>query len=275
LLDETGLVLTSHYPLASAKKLEIHLEDGRMFPAEKLGSDLSRDIILLRVLHSGEKFPFLSFTPSSSLTQGQFVAVLGKSQSARSTSISIGILSGKERGDGEDLQIDCRVNMGNTGGPLINLNGDVLGIVSRVAPVPVFPSGMNSGVAFAIPGEVILKILPELKAGKNLYSSPPPSLGVLLERSSLLKGKGLEVKDVIEGTPAFRAGIQKGDFLLTFQGEDIYTYYQFLLMLKSIKKSTKINIEILRQGRKITVSVHIPVLPTILVLPSHQDSKGK
>lgn len=267
IIDPDGFVLTSHYNIFQGKSLKVFLADGRSFEAKSLGVDLGRDIALLKIIHQGHSFPSVSLASPGHVPQsGHFVCLLGRARRLGQVSLSMGIISGLHRLEGDFLQTDCKANYGNAGGPLVNIHGDVLGIITRVSHHRASsPMGQNSGVAFAVPLSVIQKILPDLKRGQMFYLSPPPSLGAVLGRSSPAEGPGLKVKEVLAGTPAFKAGLREGDFILALQGKEIHTYSQLLLILKSIKKSGKVPVQVLRGKREITLQIPLVVLPQKLI----------
>jgi serine protease Do len=211
-LTADGWIVTSTFNLGkSPKHIKVKLHDGRELPGTLAGKDLSRGIALIKV--PADKLPVPEFADPAAARVGQWTLALGRTFGGKHPSIQYGILSAKERIMGRALQTDAALSPANYGGPLIDIQGRVLGVC-----VPLSPEGeaveiglYDSGIGFAIPAADILRNLDRLKKGEVLY---PGFLGILFEEAV----GGVQVREVVKETPAAAAGLQKGD-LITKVGE--------------------------------------------------------
>jgi S1-C subfamily serine protease len=221
-----GLALTNHHVVASATAVEALFHDGRNAPAEILGSDPATDLALLRVADAGE--PPLALADSNALRVGDFALAVGCPHGL-AHSVTAGILSGLGRalpGPGgqtiEDvIQTDAPLNPGNSGGPLLDAAGGVIGIATAILP-------MAQGLCFAVPSSTANVVLPELRQfGKVVRGW----LGVavhgvelalpIARRLGLPSPRALAVAAVTAGSPAAHGGVQAGDLLLAIDDRPI------------------------------------------------------
>jgi len=229
IISADGYALTNFHVTGPAEELRVGLPGGRIYKAERRGIDPTGDIAVLKI-ESDQELPFATLGDSRTLRVGQWVVAVGNpfllATDFRPT-VSFGVISGLHRflpGAGVQLiyadaiQIDAALNPGNSGGPLFNDQGQLIGINGRITIRQVEGMRMNKinmGVGFAIPVHAILPFLDQLKAGQNVDRG---SLG--LGRTEI-KDDGLEILSVIPDSPADLFGLRAGDLLLSVDGRPV------------------------------------------------------
>jgi serine protease Do len=225
IVDPSGLIVTNNHVIADADEVHVKLQDDTDLKAEIVGKDPKTDLALLRV-KSEKPLPFVTFGESDAIRVGDWVLAIGNPFGLGGT-VTAGILSAHHRdinaGPYDDfLQTDASINKGNSGGPMFNMNGEVIGINTAIYS----PTGGSIGIGFAIPSSLAKPVIDQLKA----YGKPRRGwLGVriqgvtdeIAESLGLDKPKGALVASVSEKGPAQVAGIQPGDVILTFDGKDV------------------------------------------------------
>jgi serine protease Do len=248
IIDPAGLVVTNNHVIADADEIHIKLHDDTDLKAEIVGKDPKTDLALLRV-KSDKPLPFVSFGDSDGIRVGDWVLAIGNPFGLGGT-VTAGILSAHHRdinaGPYDDfLQTDASINKGNSGGPMFNIKGEVIGINTAIYS----PTGGSIGIGFAIPSSLAKPVLDQLKA----YGKPRRGwLGVriqgvtdeIAESLGLDKPKGALVASVSEKGPAQVAGIQPGDVILTFDGKDVTDMRRLprLVAETPIEKSVKVTV---------------------------------
>jgi serine protease Do len=225
IVDPSGLVVTNHHVIDNADTVTVTLQDGTNFKAEIVGQDTKTDLALLRI-KSDKPLPSVKFGDSDKTRVGDWVLAIGN-PFGLGGSVTAGILSARARdinsGPYDDfLQTDASINRGNSGGPMFNMDGDVIGINTAIYS----PSGGSIGIGFAIPAGLAKPVIDQLRD----YGHPRRGwLGVniqnvndeIAESLGLDKPKGALIASVHEGGPAQVAGIQPGDVVLMFDGKPI------------------------------------------------------
>ncbi len=225
IIDPSGLVVTNHHVVENADKVTVTLQDGTNFKAEIVGQDTKMDLALLRI-KSNKPLPAVKFGDSDKTRVGDWVVAIGN-PFGLGGSVTAGILSARARdinsGPYDDfLQTDASINRGNSGGPMFNMDGEVIGINTAIYS----PSGGSIGIGFAIPSDLAKPVLEQIRD----YGHPRRGwLGVniqnvndeIAESLGLDKPKGALIASVHEGGPAQVAGIQPGDVVLMFDGKPI------------------------------------------------------
>jgi serine protease Do len=225
IVDPSGLVVTNNHVIADADEVHVKLQDDTDLKAEIVGKDPKTDLALLRV-KSEKPLPFVTFGESDGIRVGDWVLAIGNPFGLGGT-VTAGILSAHHRdinaGPYDDfLQTDASINKGNSGGPMFNMKGEVIGINTAIYS----PTGGSIGIGFAIPSSLAKPVIEQLKS----YGKPRRGwLGVriqgvtdeIAESLGLDKPKGALVASVSEKGPAQVAGIQPGDVILTFDGKDV------------------------------------------------------
>ncbi|PWF43135.1 DegQ family serine endoprotease [Massilia glaciei] len=222
IISRDGYVLTNAHVVAGADEVLVTLTDRREYKAKVLGTDERSDVALLKVAASG--LPYLAMGDPSKIRVGEWVIAIGSPFNLNNT-VTAGIISAKARDTGEYLpliQSDVAVNPGNSGGPLINMRGEVIGINSQIATM----SGAYNGISFAVPIDEVMRVADQIrKTGKVTRGRLGVQIGEVskevAESLGLGKVRGVEVSIVEAGGPAAKAGLQVGDIIVKFNGAAI------------------------------------------------------
>ncbi len=224
IIDEEGYVVTNHHVIEGADEIIVRMADRREYVAELIGSDEQSDIALLKIKADG--LPTLNFGESRDLQQGEWVMAIGSPFNYDQT-VTAGIVSAKGRANNRQqyvpfIQTDVAINQGNSGGPLLNMDGEVVGVNSWI----LTSGGGYIGLSFSIPSEVVKSTIAQLRENGSVERG---LLGVMVgpvtremaEAMDLDRPTGALVNDVSEGSAAERAGIQPGDIILTFDDQPV------------------------------------------------------
>jgi serine protease Do len=258
IVGKDGLVLTNAHVVRDADEVMVKLSDRREYKAKVLGSDPATDIAVLKI--NADNLPVVSLGNPNQLSVGDYVLAIG-SPFGFEQSATAGIVSAKGRslpGDGyvPFIQTDVAVNPGNSGGPLFDANGGVIGITSQIYS----KTGGYQGVAFAIPIDVALRVKDQIVAtGKVVHAR----LGVTVQEMSqklaesfkLSQPDGALVSDVTPGSPAAKAGIEPGDVILKYNSQAIKASGDLPTLVGMGKPGDKSTLEVWRAGKKIELSV--------------------
>ena len=246
-----GLILTNAHVVQGASEVTVKLTDRREFRAKVLGSDPTSDIAVLRI--DAKNLPVVNLGDPARTRVGDWVAAIG-SPFGFENSVSAGIVSAKGRSLPGDayvpfIQTDVAVNPGNSGGPLFNLAGEVIGINSQIYS----RSGGYQGLSFAIPIDVALKVKDQIVATGHASHA---RLGVsvqelnqaLADSFGLKRAEGALVSSVTPGSAAERAGLQPGDVIMKFAGKPIVAAAELSAMVGQAAPGDKAKLEVLRKG---------------------------
>jgi serine protease Do len=261
IISDDGYVLTNAHVVEGADEVTVTLTDRREFKAKVLGSDRRSDVALLKV--SATNLPYLRTGDSSKIRVGEWVIAIGSPFNLDNT-VTAGIISAKSRDTGEYLpliQSDVAVNPGNSGGPLINMRGEVIGINSQIATL----SGAYNGISFAVPIDEVMRVAEQLKKTGTVTRG---RLGVQIsevtrdvaESLGLGKARGAEVSMVEAGGPAEKGGIKVGDIILKFNGQAIETTRDLPRLVGATKVGARATVTVWRRGQQIEVPVTIVAL---------------
>lgn len=249
IITQDGYVLTNHHVVQGADEILVTLTDRREFKARLIGSDERTDVALLKV--EGAALPRLSFGDSQRLRVGEWVVAIGSPFGLDST-VTAGIVSAKGRETGEYLpfiQTDVAVNPGNSGGPLLNLRGEVVGINSMIYS----RTGGFMGISFAIPIDEVQRVYEQLRtAGRVIRGRMGVGIAEVskevAEALGLPKAAGALVRNVERGSPAERAGVEAGDIILRYEGKPIERSSDLPRLVGSTKPGTKAALGVWRKG---------------------------
>ena len=251
IMESDGYIITNHHVIEDADEIIVRLADRREFEAELIGSDPQSDIALLKI--DGEDLPTLKFGDSNALRAGEWVLAIG-SPFNFDQSVTAGIVSAKGRSNNSQqyvpfIQTDVAINRGNSGGPLINLDGEVVGINSWI----LSSSGGYIGLSFSIPIEIASSAVEQLrlhgKVSRGLLGvQVGPVTRELAEAMNLKRSAGALVNDVTDDSAAERAGIQPGDVILKFDGEVIETWGDLPPLVGSNPPGTEAKVLVSRNG---------------------------
>ncbi len=260
IINPDGLVLTNAHVVADSDEVIVKLVDQREFRAKVLGSDPTTDVAVLKIESKG--LPSVKLGDPSKTRVGDWVVAIGTPYGLDNT-VTSGIVSAKSRALPGDsvvpfIQTDAAVNPGNSGGPLFNMDGEVIGINSQIFS----RSGGFQGLAFAIPIDVALKVKDDIVThGKvshgRLGVTVQPVDQALAENFGLKSPQGALVSSVQKGSPAAKAGLEPGDVILKFNGTPINRSSDLPSMVASLRAGAAAKIEVWRDGktREITAQV--------------------
>lgn len=275
-IGKDGYLLTNHHVVEDASKVTITLNDRREIDATVVGSDARTDVALLKV--TGSNFPELRTGSVDDLRVGEPVLAIG-SPFGFDYSASAGIVSAKMRNMmGETsvpfIQTDVALNPGNSGGPLFNQRGEVVGVNSRIFS----GTGGYMGLSFSIPIDVAMDVTDQLKKNGKVTRS---YLGVMLqdidrnlaESYNLSKPEGSLVTQVAPNSPAARAGLQAGDVILKYNGTAISRTSELLNYLNRSVPKQKIDLDVLRDDKRRSISATLDTAPDETPAKSTEQSK--
>lgn len=258
IISDDGQIVTNHHVIEGAAQVRIKMADGTEFDATIIGSDPLTDIALLDI--DGEDLPTVSFGSSDELRVGEEVIAVGSPFGLGGT-VTSGIISAKSRninsGPFDDfIQTDAAINRGNSGGPLFNMDGEVVGVNTAIYS----PDGGSVGIGFSVPADLVTDIVADLKDDGEIERS---WLGVQIKPVSddvahvlgLTAGEGVMVEDVVADSPADAAGIERGDVILRFAGADIAELRDLTRGVAGEPAGSVAKIEVFRGGEQMTLDV--------------------
>ena len=258
-----GLVVTNNHVIDGADEITVILQDDTNLKAELVGTDQRTDLAVLRVKPSGGKrLPSLAWGDSDAMKVGDWVVAIGNPFGLGGT-VTQGIISARSRDIGGDsygdfLQTDAAINRGNSGGPLFNMNGDVIGINTAIFS----QSGGSVGIGFAIPSNLAKSVVAQIRSGGKVRRG---YLGVqiqsvtpdLAESLGIPGTHGVLVGVVNPDTPAGRAGVQPGDVILTFDGKEVHDSKALQRAVAETAIDKKVAVTLIRKQEKKTVQVAV------------------
>ena len=264
LVSADGSILTNHHVVDGADKITVTMSDNKTYDAKVVGSDKPSDLAVLKV--DGANLPFLTLGNSDSVRVGDIVLAIGNPLGIGQT-VTAGIISAKGRRTGlsdgsfEDfLQTDAPINRGNSGGALVNLNGELIGINSQILSGGA--GGGNIGIAFSIPSNMARSVMEQLiKDGKVRRGR----LGVgiqnvtedLAQALQLEQRGGVIVNDVRPGSAADKAGIKRNDLIIAINGEKIEDSNVLRNKVAGTQPGTEIKVTVLRDGKQIDLAASL------------------
>lgn len=278
IVSREGHILTNHHVVAGMDKIVVKLTDGRREPAQLIGSDEQTDIAVLKI-NAGDLEP-LSFGDSDGVRVGQMVFAIGNPFGLQET-VTQGIVSAKGRRAMRDsgvefIQTDVAVNQGNSGGPLVNLRGEIVGINSAIY------SNSNEGgwlgISFAIPANTARRTFESLlKTGRVVRGYLGVMMSSLTRESARALGMrdtaGVLITDIGAGSPAEAAGLRPGDVVRTFNGKPVADPLALLSRLAETEIGAEVQLGIVRGGQQFTLPAKIaeaPASPAIQRAPQRQ-----
>jgi Do/DeqQ family serine protease len=254
IVSPDGYIVTNNHVVEDADKVEVELNDNRKFTAKVVGTDEPSDVAVLKI--EGSNLPTVPFGDSDKVEVGDLVLAIGNPLGIGQT-VTMGIISAKSRqspGRGDKtyedfLQTDAAINRGNSGGALVNLRGELIGVPSQI----LSQSGGNIGIGFAIPTKMARNVMDQLIRNGKVRRG---QLGIFvrdvdsdLARQFGFKGaSGAFVEDIVKGAPADQAGVKPGDIVTEFQGQHIADGSQLRNAASQTAPGTTVKFKIWRDG---------------------------
>jgi serine protease Do len=257
IVSKEGHIITNNHVVAQVDEIEVQLSDGRTEKARLIGADSQMDLAVLKI--DNPSVQPLVLADSDSVQVGDFVLAIGNPFGFEET-VTDGIISYKGRSSdiGELLQTNAAINPGNSGGPLINLRGEVVGINTAI----ISTSGTSAGVGFAIPSNSVRTALESLlKQGRIIRGYLGVQMRVSQPGQPAPSGEGVVVDEVMPGSPAEDAHLQKGDVIRKFDGHDVRNFTELRKLVSQAELNKKVELEIVRAGKPMTVSTQIKEQP--------------
>ena len=263
IISQDGVVLTNAHVVDDAEEVTVRLNDKREFKAKILGTDKRTDIAVLKI--DAKDLPTAPVGDPDRLKVGEWVLAIGSPFGFDST-VTAGIVSAKGRSLPDEtyvpfIQTDVAVNPGNSGGPLFNLRGEVIGVNSQIYS----RSGGYMGISFAIPIDVAMKVAEQLRSKGKVSRG---RLGVMIQEvnADLAQSFGLDkptgalVSGVEKDSPADKAGIKSGDIILSFNGKPVNSSRELPGMVGQTNPGTPSKLEVWRDGKKLALSITVGTL---------------
>jgi serine protease Do len=279
IIRKDGLILTNNHVVENAQEITVTLSDKQQYKAKILGRDPKTDLAVIKI-EPNAALPTANLGDSDGLRVGDWVMAIGNPFGLSNT-VTTGIVSAKGRmigaGPYDDfIQTDASINPGNSGGPLFNMAGEVVGINTAIFS----QSGGNIGIGFAVPVNLVKNLVPELETKGTvtrgwLGVSVQPVTADLARSFNLDKDRGALVGDVVAQGPADKAGIKRGDVIVTYDGKKIDESATLPALVASTPVGKTVPVEIVRDGKTQTVNVAIAKLndPTAALNPIPEKSR--
>lgn len=256
---EEGIIITNNHVIEGADEITANFNDGSKLAAEVIGRDSKTDIAVLKV-KPVSPLKAVSFGDSESLRVGEWVMAIGNPFGLGGT-VTTGIVSARNRNINSGpydnyIQTDASINRGNSGGPLFNRNGEVIGINTAI----ISPSGGSIGIGFAIPSETATKVIAQLR---EFGETRRGWLGVriqevtdeIAESLGMDKAEGALIAGITEGGPAEDAGFEAGDVVLEFNGARVPAMHDLPRMVADTPVGEEVSVVVLRKGEEVTLKV--------------------
>jgi len=261
IIDPSGLIVTNNHVIADADEVSVILNDGTTLKAEIVGRDTKTDLALLKV-KADKPLKAVKFGDSDKLRLGEWVIAIGNPFSLGGT-VTAGIVSARNRdiqsGPYDNyIQTDAAINRGNSGGPLFNLDGDVIGVNTAI----ISPSGGSIGIGFAIPSKTVVEVIDQLREFKEVRRG---WLGVRIQQVTdeiadslnVKPARGALIAGIDEKGPAKPAGIEPGDVVVKFDGKDIKEMRDLPKIVAETPVGKDVDVVIIRKGQEVKKTVKL------------------
>ncbi len=275
---EQGVVVTNNHVIADADEIEVNFSDGSKLKAELVGTDTKTDIAVLKVDPKLKTLTAVKFGDSSRIRIGDWVMAIGNPFGLGGT-VTVGIVSARNRdinaGPYDDfIQTDAAINRGNSGGPLFNMEGEVIGINTAI----ISPSGGSIGIGFSIPSELAVGVVDQLRQfGETrrgwLGVRIQPVTDEIAESLAMATAKGALVAGIIKGGPVDNGTIQPGDVIIKFDGKNVDEMRDLPRVVAESPVGKAVDVVIVRKGVEQTVKVTLGRLEDGEKLASAEDGQ--
>ncbi|WP_454916958.1 DegQ family serine endoprotease [Xanthobacter sediminis] len=264
-IDPSGLIVTNNHVIADADEIYANFNDGTKLKAELIGRDIKTDLALLKV-KPDKPLTAVKFGNSDKLRVGDWVMAIGNPFGLGGT-LTVGVVSARNRDINSGpydnfIQTDAAINRGNSGGPLFNMDGEVVGINTAI----ISPSGGSIGIGFAVPSATAQPVIAQLEQFKEVRRG---WIGVriqavtddLAESLGIGKSRGALVGVVSEGGPAAAAGLKAGDVIVRFDGRDIKTVRDLTRTVADTMAEREVDVVVIRKGKEETLRLKVARMP--------------
>jgi len=275
-IDASGLIVTNNHVVEGAESIEVHFQDSTILKAELVGRDPKTDLAVIRV-KSETPLPVVAFGDSDVLRIGEWVMAIGN-PFGLGGSVSLGIVSARNRdinaGPYDDfLQTDAAINKGNSGGPLFNLKGEVVGINTAIFS----PTGGSVGIGFSVPANTAKGVVDQLvkfgETRRGWFGVKIQSVtDDIAESMAMGKARGALIADVTKNGPAEKAGIEPGDVVIEFNGKPVNAMRDLPRIVADTEIGKKVPIKIFRKGKELQLMAEVGRLEDGEKVVAQQDS---
>jgi len=267
LISPDGEILTNSHVVNHMTKITVVLNSGKEYPAKVIGLDTNTDIALIKI--DAHDLPYLKLGNSDDLEVGQWVAAIGNPLGLQA-SLTKGVVSAKGRNNldltriEDYIQTDAPINRGNSGGPLLDMDGRVIGM--NTAIVTNMANGGYMGIGFAIPSNLLQAIVSDLKKDGSFRRG---YIGVLMQKMDddlatafhIDSSNGALVTEVSKDSPALKAGLKQGDIIMKYNGTQVTNIAALRNAISLMKPGTKVELGILRDGKPLQIAVEVDAFP--------------
>ena len=267
LISKDGYILTNTHVVGDVDKITVRLSDGREYTAKRIGADSKTEVALIKIEDKGD-FPYLSIGDPSKLDIGEWVIAIGNPFGLKET-LTVGVVSAKGRNNmgitdyADFIQTDAAINPGNSGGPLLNFDGEVIGINTAIFS----QSGGYMGIGFAVPIDMAMQIKNQLLShGKvtrgyiGIYMNPEEMNEQMAQSFGYKEKTGVLIADVQKDGPADKAGLVSGDIIIEMNGKKATDQVSFRRTIAGIAPKEKIKLLVFREGQTKTITVTVEEL---------------
>ena len=272
IISADGYVVTNNHLIqgvngtGTVDSVTVILADRKEYPARIVGRDTASDLALLKI--EGSNFPYVNWGDSTKARVGDWIVAIGNPYGLGGT-VTAGIISALHRGGFSGgaydryIQTDAAINMGNSGGPMFDMAGNVIGINSAL----ISPTGASVGIGLAIPAEAAKPVIEALRRGQRpergyLGVGLQPLDENIADSLGLPKDRGEIVRTVVDGEPADKAGIQQGDVITKVAGREVTPDETVSYLIANTSVGTRVPLEVIRGGRRMTLQVQVGQRPT-------------
>ena len=278
-IDPLGIVITNNHVVENAEEIIVNFSNGEKFKAELLGRDPKTDLAVLKVI-TDKKLPFVKFGDNTKARVGDWVIAIGN-PFGLGGSLSVGVISAINRDINSGpydsyIQTDAAINKGNSGGPLFNLDGEVIGVNTAI----ISPTGGSVGIGFSIPADMAQIVITQLR---EYGETRRGWLGVRIQRITedlaeslgLLRPRGALVSEIIPGGPADEAGMKQGDVIQSFDGKEVTEMRDLPRIVAETPIDKAVKVKVQRRGKVVTLKVKVGRLEESNQLAETQPANPK
>lgn len=288
IVDKQGDVVTNNHVVADATALQVTLSNGNMYNAKIVGTDPTTDLAVIKIENAPSDLQPVTFANSDNLAVGQPVMAIGNPLGYENTATT-GVVSALNRpvavveGNNEvvtnAVQIDAAINPGNSGGPTFDAAGQVIGINSSIASMTASSSSDSEsgsiGIGFAIPSDLVKTVADELiKSGKAQHAQLGVTITTGTASTNGTTRAGAKVVSVTAGGPGAKAGLQKGDVIVGFNGQSVSSMYSLLGFVRAATVGQKVQLTVIRDGKTITLTATLDQVENLSSSSNNSGNSG-